>query len=86
MCFWACQKERHRKRACPEGLQILREKKKCDVACLSADIKNHPDGGLYHELGFKVMDREISFEDVQGEIRYVAGETFIPVCSKETYN
>lgn len=68
-----------------EGLRILRHMK-CDVACLSADVKNHPDGGLYRSLGFSLMDREISFEDVRGGMRHDHGELFIPVCSKEIYD
>ncbi len=68
-----------------DGLRILKHMK-CDVACLSADVKNHPSGGLYRSLGFSLMDREISFEDVQGQLRHDHGEMFVPVCSKETYD
>ncbi len=68
-----------------EGLRILKQMK-CDVACLNADVKNHPGGGLYGSLGFRLMDREISFEDVQGKVRHDYGELFIPVCSNETYD
>ncbi|HEX9240157.1 MAG TPA: GNAT family N-acetyltransferase [Candidatus Bathyarchaeia archaeon] len=69
-----------------KGLEILRHEKKSDVACLNADIRHHPDGGLYHQLGFRLMKRRISFEDVYGKTRYDIGELFIPLCSQETYD
>ncbi len=68
-----------------KGLDVLREEK-CDLACLNADVRNHPDGGLYSQLGFKVMSRRISFEDVYGGKRYDSGEMFVPLCSKEIYD
>lgn len=67
------------------GLDLLRGEK-CDVACLNADVRNHPDGGLYSHLGFRIMKRRISFEDVYGGKRYDSGEMFIPLCSKEIYD
>lgn len=69
-----------------KGLEILRQEEKSDVACLSADIEHHPDGGLYHQMGFRLMKRKISFEDVYGKTRYDIGELFIPLCSRETYD
>jgi predicted N-acetyltransferase YhbS len=69
-----------------KGLEILRLEKKSDVACLSADIKHHPDGGLYHQVGFRLMKRKISFEDVYGKTRYDTGELFIPLRSQEIYD
>jgi len=69
-----------------KGLEILRHEKKSDVACLSADIEHHPHGGLYHHLGFRLMMRKVSFEDVYGRTRYDVGELFIPLCSQETYD
>lgn len=68
-----------------KGLEILKSEM-CDVACRSADVKNHPGGGLYSQLGFTVMKRKISFGDVDGGIRYDSGEMFAPLCSKEIYD
>ncbi len=68
------------------GLEILKQEKRCDVACLNADMKHHPTGGFYHELGFRLMKREISFEDLNGITRYDTGEVFIPLCSREIYD
>jgi GNAT superfamily N-acetyltransferase len=68
------------------GLEVLRKEKKSDVACLNADIKHHAYGGLYHQLGFRLMKRKVSLEDVYGKTRYDIGELFIPLCSKETYD
>ncbi len=68
-----------------ESLKILRQSK-CDIACLNADVKNHPELGLYRSLGFRLMDREISFEDIRGQLRQDHGELFVPVCSKEIYD
>lgn len=63
------------------GLRILRARG-CDFACLSANIKDYPSGGLYRKLGFRLMKRAISFEDVYGNTRYDVGEMFIPVRSQ----
>jgi len=68
-----------------KGLEILRHEKKSDVACLNADIEHHPNGGLYHQLGFRLMKRKVSLEDAYGKTRYDNGELFIPLCSQETY-
>ncbi len=67
------------------GLDILRQEKR-DVVCLNADIRNHPSGGLYYQLGFKLMKRKVSFEDAHGRIRHDGGEMFLPLCSKENYD
>jgi ribosomal protein S18 acetylase RimI-like enzyme len=69
-----------------KGLEILRHEKKNDVACLNADVEHYPGGGLYHQLGFRLMKRKVSFEDVYEETRYDIGELFIPLCSQETYD
>jgi len=68
-----------------KGLEILRQEKS-DVACLNADTEHHTSGGLYHQLGFTLMKRKISFEDVYGNTRYDSGELFIPLCSREIYD
>ncbi len=69
-----------------KGLEILKQEKRSDVACLNADTKHHPTGGLYHQLGFRLMKRKISFEDVNRKTRYDTGELFIPLCSREIYD
>lgn len=63
-----------------KGLKVLASRR-CDFACLNANVKDHPLGGLYGKLGFKLMKRPISFEDVYGNTRYDVGEMFIPVKS-----
>jgi predicted acetyltransferase len=67
-----------------KGLEVL-TKKGCDIACLNANVKDYPSGGLYHRHGFRLMKRPISFEDVYGNIRYDVGEMFIPVRSTSRY-
>jgi hypothetical protein len=69
-----------------KGLEILRLEKRSDVACLNVDIRHHPNGGLYDQLGFRLMKRKISFEDANGRTRYDTGELFIPLCSQEAYD
>ena len=66
------------------GLQILKDKK-CDVACLNTDLSKTVYK-LYEKNGFKLMKRKISFEDVNGKIRYDTGAMFIPIGSKKIYN
>ena len=39
----------------------------CDIACLNVDLKKKIYG-LYEKLGFVMMDREITFENVYGKI------------------
>src|SRR5712691_8162924 len=68
-----------------KGLEILAHENKSDVACLNADIKHHTNGGLYYQLGFRLMKRKVSFEDLHGKTRYDIGELFIPLCSQKTY-
>ena len=67
-----------------EGLQVLRDER-VDVACLNADLSRDADK-FYETLGFTLMYRPISFEDVHGNLRYDTGTMFIPVCSEATYN
>jgi len=65
-----------------EGLQILKDKS-CDVACLNADLTKTAYK-FYEKTGFRLINREISFEDIHGRTRYDTGTMFIPICSKET--
>lgn len=67
-----------------KGLKVLRERK-CDVACLNADLSKNAYK-LYEKIGFRLMSRKISFEDIHRKIRYDDGTMFIPVCSKEIYH
>ena len=67
-----------------KGLEILKDKN-CDVACLNADLSKTAYR-LYEKIGFKLMNRKISFEDIHGKIRYDIGTMFIPVRSKEIHN
>ncbi len=66
------------------ALLILREEK-CDVACLNVDLekKIYP---IYQKLGFTLIQRDISFENVRGEIICEPGTMFIPLCSQEKYD
>jgi predicted N-acetyltransferase YhbS len=67
-----------------EGIEILR-RKSCDIACLNANIKDYPSGGLYYRLGFRLVRRPIFFSDVNGRTRHDSGEMFAPICSSEVY-
>jgi hypothetical protein len=67
------------------GLDILR-RRKCDIACLNANVQKYSRGGLYYSLGFRVMKRRVSFEDVRGKMRYDTGEMFVPICSQAIYD
>lgn len=66
------------------ALLILREEK-CDVACLNVDLekKIYP---IYEKLGFKLMDREVSFENIRGEVIHEVGTMFIALSSPEKYD
>lgn len=63
------------------GIEVLRDRR-CDVVCLAANPAGRP---LYQRLGFKAMDRRISFEDVNGRIKYDDCEMFLPLCSNEIF-
>jgi len=67
-----------------EGLKTLRENK-CDVACLNIDFERQMYS-LYEKIGFKFMDRAISFDDIHGKRIYEKGAMFIPVCSPKIYD
>jgi predicted GNAT family N-acyltransferase len=57
----------------------------CDVACLNVDLEKNVYR-LYEKLGFKLMSRDISFENVHGQIIREPGTMFIPLASPEKYN
>jgi predicted acetyltransferase len=65
------------------ALLILREEK-CDIACLNVDL-DKKIYGIYEKLGFKMMDRVISFENVSDEITHEPGSMFIALESPEKY-
>jgi len=66
------------------ALIILRDQL-CDVVCLNVDLEKKVYS-LYEKLGFTMMEREISFENVRGEIVKDKGTMFIPLVSPEKYN
>jgi predicted acetyltransferase len=66
-----------------QALRIL-EQKKCDVACLNADVARNAHK-FYETIGFTMMNRKVSFEDKHGKMRYDEGTMFISLCSKEIY-
>ena len=66
------------------ALLILSDEK-CDVACLNVDLekKIYP---IYEKLGFTMMPRKISFENIRGEIIHESGTMFIALNSPDKYN
>ena len=66
------------------GLSILK-RRKCDIACLNVDLEKRIYD-VYEKVGFKMMEREISFENVKGEIVKDSGAMFIPINSKDIYD
>src|SRR5437879_10491095 len=66
------------------GLSILRARK-CDIACLNANVRKYPRGGMYYRLGFRLMGRRVSFEDVHGGMRYDFGELLLASCCSASY-
>lgn len=66
------------------GLSVLHDEG-CDVACLNVDLEKKIYG-VYEKLGFTMMDRDISFENIHGQIIRESGTMFIPVCSPTLYN
>lgn len=67
-----------------QGLSILCNEK-CDVACLNVDLEKKIYG-VYEKLGFRMMEREISFGNIHGEVIREHGTMFIPICSTTIYN
>jgi ribosomal protein S18 acetylase RimI-like enzyme len=69
-----------------KGLAVLK-RQSCDVACLNADPENRKAAfELYKKLGFKLMERRISFEDIHDNVRYDTGTMFTPLNSRELFN
>jgi predicted acetyltransferase len=60
------------------------KEEKCDIACLNVDL-DKKIYGIYEKLGFKMMDRDISFENVHGQIVHEPGSMFIALESPEKY-
>jgi GNAT superfamily N-acetyltransferase len=67
-----------------EALKVLRNEF-VDVTCLNADVSRNADK-FYEALGFTMMNRPVSFEDVHGNLRHDTGTMFIPVCSNAIYD
>lgn len=67
-----------------KGLKVLKDNK-CAVACMNIDLEVKMYG-FYEKLGFTMMDREISFNDIHGKRIYSKGAMFIPLSSKEIYD
>lgn len=67
-----------------KGLTVLRDAG-CDIACMTVDLEK-PMYGFYEKFGFKMMEREISFDDIHGKRIYEKGTMFIPIKSTEIYN
>lgn len=66
------------------GLEILKTEG-CDIACLNVDLTKTAYK-VYEKLGFRMMERQISFENSKGETTYDTGTMFIPINSKDIYN
>ena len=64
---------------------IILNKEKCDIACLNVNLEKKVYR-VYEKLGFKMMEREISFENSKGNIIREKGTMFIPLCPEEKYN
>jgi len=73
------------KRLMNKGLAVLK-KQGCDVACLNADPENRKAAFELYELGFRLMERRISFEDINDNLRYDTGTMFIPLNSEELFS
>ncbi len=84
-----CVSERFRHRGVAsqllkEGIKILAEQG-CDIACLNVDL-DKKIYSLYEKLGFQMMDREITFENVRGGIIRERGTMFHPLNSPAKFN
>lgn len=66
------------------GLLKLKEEQ-CDLACLNVDL-DKKIYGIYTKLGFTMMERNISFENIHGQVISEPGSMFIPLCSQEKYD
>jgi len=67
-----------------KGLKTLQQNG-CAVACMNVDLEVKMYG-FYEKLGFKMMEREVSFDDIYGKRIYEKGTMFIPLCSNKIYN
>ena len=66
------------------ALDILK-REKCDVVCLNVDLEE-PMYGFYEKLGFEMMERKISFTDINGDLIFDTGTMFKPLNSKKVFN
>lgn len=61
------------------GLDVLKERN-CDIVCLNVDTSKETYK-LYESVGFKMLQKNISFEDSHGEIKFDDGTMFLPLHS-----
>ena len=86
----ACVKDNMRRKGIAEkmmqiGLEKLK-KESCDIACLTVDPEDGQDAiKLYKKLGYAIMNREISYEDIYGKLRYDSDTMFISLCSDSLF-
>lgn len=66
-----------------QGLAMLR-KEGCDVACLNVD-RRKTTHKIYEKVGFKFLGRDISYEDINGVIKYDGDSMFMPLNSPEKF-
>jgi len=66
-----------------KGLVQLK-KHNCDIACLNVDTEKGIYG-VYEKAGFMMMERDISYENSNGEIKLDTGTMFAPICSPDLY-
>jgi len=82
-----CVSKRMRKRGIgsalvKKGLQVLKDVG-CDVVCMTVDLIN-PMYEFYKKLRFKMMEREISFNDIHGKRIYEKGTCLSPLIRKKS--
>jgi predicted acetyltransferase len=67
-----------------KGIRILK-KENCEIACLNVDLKKEAYK-VYERLGFRLMEREVSYENSRGEIKRDKGTMFMPITSQEAFD
>lgn len=66
------------------GIGVLKERE-CDIVCLNVDTSKETYK-LYEAVGFKMLHKNISFEDSHGEIKFDDGTMFLPLLSLSTFD
>ena len=67
-----------------KALAILKDER-CDIACLNANPEKQAYK-LYEKLGFRFMQRPISFESGKGKLKHDTGTMLVPICSRSIYD